>query len=86
MAKNQFLCLRCSPYLIGGSVSIITVRSDMVIRDISKFFLCLELVQIDTFILQCVEIPFHRGVVVGASCFAHTLAHMDRFTELYEGL
>ena len=58
----------------------------MVIRDISKFFLCLELVQIDTFILQCVEIPFHRGVVVWTSCFAHTLAHMDRFTELYEGL
>ena len=91
--KNQFLCLRCSPYLIGGAVSIITVGTDMVIRDISKFFhrmiqrfLCLELVQIDAFIFQCVEIPFHRGVVVWTSCSAHTLAHMDRFTELYEGL
>ena len=63
----------------------------MVLRDISKFFhrliqclLRLEIVQIDAFIFQCVEMPFHRGVVVWTSYFTHALDHMDRFTEFYE--
>lgn len=65
----------------------------MVIRDISKFFhhliqrlLCLEIVQFDAFIFQCVKISFHRSVVVRAPCFAHALAHMDRFTEFHKCL
>ena len=65
----------------------------MVVCDIGKLFhrliqrlLCLELVQIDAFIFQCVKIPFHRSVIVRWSCFAHTLAHMDGFTEFHKGL
>lgn len=67
--------------------------TDLVIRDISEFFhrliqrlLCLKLVRIKTFIFQCVEMPFHRGIVVGTSCFAHTLDYMDGFAEFHEGL
>lgn len=80
-----------SPCLIMGTVSIITMRTDMVIRNISKFLhcliqrlLCLEIVQIDAFIFQCVEISFYKSIVVWASCFAHTLTYMGRFTELHK--
>ena len=68
------------------------VGTDMVIRDISEFFhcliqrlLCLKLIQMNAFIFQCVEIPFHRGIVVWTSCFAHALAHMSGFAEFHEG-
>ncbi len=65
---KQSVPVRCT-------VSIIAVRTNMVVCDIGKFFhclvqrlLCLALVQIDAFVFQCVEIPFHRCVVVRASC------------------
>lgn len=61
-------------------------RLMLIFHRLIQRLLCLELVQIDAFIFQCVEIPFHRGVVVRRSCFAHTLAYMDGFTEFHESL
>lgn len=65
----------------------------MVVGDIDKFlycpvqfFLCPESLQVGTSILQHVEMPLHRRVVIWVSSLAHALGHMDRFAELYECL
>ncbi len=75
MAKNQFLYLRCRPYLIRSAVSIIVVRTDVVIRDISKFFhcliqhlLCLEIVQIHRILQMPLTYTGIPGRCGGVSC------------------
>ena len=54
----------------------------MVIRGIGEFLHCLvhlllrpEFIQIGAFVLQSVEVPFHRRIVVWVSGFAHALSH-----------
>ena len=47
-------------------------------------FLRLELIQVDTLILQCVEVAFHRGIVIRISGFAHALRDMSCFAEFDE--
>ena len=44
-------------------------------------FLRLELIQVDTLILQCVVVAFHRGIVIRISGFAHALRDMGRVAE-----
>ena len=63
----------------------------MVVRDISEFLhglvqflICSEFIELGAFVLQSVEVPFHRRIVVRVSGFAHALGHMDGFAELYE--
>ena len=65
----------------------------MVVRDISEFLhglvqflICPEFIELGTFILQGVEVPFHWRIVVWVSGFAHALCHMDGSAELYESL
>ena len=65
----------------------------MVVRDISEFLhglvqflLCPEFIELGTFILQGIEVPFHWRIVVGVSGFAHALCHMDGFAVFYESL
>ena len=65
----------------------------MVVRDISEFLhglvqflICPEFIELGTFILQGVEVPFHWRIVVGVSGFAHALCHMDGFAVFYESL
>ena len=60
----------------------------MVICDIGEFFHCLiqgcffpEFIQVCAFVLQCVEISLHRGIVVWVSGLAHALEHMDGFAK-----
>lgn len=81
----------CTPGFKGSFVSIIGMRADMIIGNIGKFlhcliqtFFCLEFIQIDAFILQCIEITFHRCIVIWISGFAHALCYMDRFAEFDE--
>ena len=54
----------------------------MVIRGISEMFnsvveslLVMIYVQMNLFILQRVKIPLHRGIVIRASSFVHTLCY-----------
>jgi len=54
----------------------------MVVGDIGEFFYYLvhlllrpEFIQIGAFVLQSVEVPFHRCVVVWVSGLAHALSH-----------
>lgn len=65
----------------------------MVVSGISEFLhgpvqlhLRSEFIEVGTFILQCVKVPFHWRIVVWVSGFAHALGHMDGFAELYESL
>ena len=65
----------------------------MVVRDISEFLhglvqflICSEFIELGTFILQGIEVPFHWRIVVGVSGFAHALCHMDGFAVFYESL
>ncbi len=80
------LCYR--PCFIWGSITIITVWTNMIIINVCKFFylliecfLCCKLIQICAFILQGIEITLHRCIVVRISCFAHALCHIYRFAE-----
>ena len=93
--SNQQACshrsLCCRPRLVWCVVAVITVRAHMVVGDIGEFlhglvqfFLCPKFVQICTFVLQSVEVPLHRRIVVWISGFAHALGHIGRFAELYE--
>lgn len=72
-----------------GTVSVKTMRTDMIIIDIRKFFHCLaerflglKLIQICTFVFQRVEISLHRCVVIRISCFAHALSHRDTLSAM----
>ena len=65
----------------------------MAVRDISEFLhdlvqflICSEFIELGTFILQGIEVPFHWRIVVGVSGFAHALCHMDGFAVFYESL
>lgn len=85
------LCRR--PCLVWRAVAVIAVRAYMVVRDISEFLhglvqflICSEFIELGTFILQGIEVPFHWRIVVGVSGFAHALYHMDGFAEFYECL
>lgn len=80
--------LCCRPCFIWGSITIITVWTNMIIINVCKFFylliecfLCCKLIQICAFILQGIEITLHRCIVVRISCFAHALCHIYRFAE-----
>ena len=80
------LCYR--PCFIWGSITIITVWTNMIIINVCKFFylliecfLCCKLIQICAFILQGIEVTLHRCIVVRISCFAHALCHIYRFAE-----
>ena len=89
--SRRSLC--CRPCLVWRAVAVIAVRAYMVVRDISEFLhglvqflICSEFIELGTFILQGVEVPFHWRIVVGVSGFAHALYHMDGFAEFYECL
>lgn len=65
----------------------------MVVGNIGKFLYGLvqfifrpKFIEVGTFVLQGVEVPFHRGIVVWVSGFAHALGHMDGFAEFYKSL
>lgn len=80
------LCYR--PCFIWGSITIITVWTNMIIINVCKFFylliecfLCCKLIQICAFILQGIEVTLHRCIVVRIPCFAHALCHIYRFAE-----
>lgn len=87
------LSLCCRPCLVWRAVAVIAVRAYMVVRDIGEFLhglvqflICSEFIELGTFILQGVEVPFHWRIVVWVSGFAHALCHMDVFAEFYESL
>ena len=76
------LCYR--PCFIWGSITIITVWTNMIIINVCKFFylliecfLCCKLIQICAFILQGIEVTLHRCIVVRIPCFAHALCHIS---------
>ena len=80
--------LLCAPCFKRGFISVIGMRPHMVICDIGEFFHCLiqgcffpEFIQVCAFVLQCVEISLHRGIVVWVSGLAHALEHMDGFAK-----
>ena len=80
-----------APCFKRGFVSIIGMGPYMVVDDIGEFLHCLvhlrlrpEFIQIGAFVLQSVEVPFHRCIVVWVSCFAHALGHASGFTEFHE--
>ena len=86
--KIVLINLCCRPCFIWGSITIITVWTNMIIINVCKFFylliecfLCCKLIQICAFILQGIEITLHRCIVVRISCFAHALCHIYRFAE-----
>ena len=63
----------------------------MVVMNVCKFLnclikliFCLIFMQVDALILQCVEIPFHRRIVIWISGFAHALRHLYGFAEFCE--
>lgn len=65
--------------------------TDVVIGDVSELlhcpvhvFLRLKIIEAGAFVLQGVEVPLHRGVIVGVSSLAHALCDMDAFTKLRE--
>ncbi len=65
----------------------------MVVMDISEFLNCLVkllfslvFMQVGALVFQCVEIPFHRRIVIGTSGSAHALCHVYGLTEFREGL
>lgn len=65
----------------------------MVVSRISEFLhapvqliFCPKFIKVSTFILQSVEVPLHRRIVVWVSGFAHDLDHMHGFAELYKSL
>ena len=71
-----------APCFEGGLVPVVGMGAHMVIRGIGEFLHCLvhlllrpEFIQIGAFVLQSVEVPFHRCVVVWVSGFAHALSH-----------
>ena len=86
--SNQAICsgspfLSCDSCLIWRTVTVGAMRAYMIVVDIGKFlhclvefFLCFELIQICAFILQCIEVTLHRCIVIGITCFAHTLRHI----------
>ena len=89
--SRRSLC--CRPCLVWRAVAVIAVRAYMAVRDISEFLhglvqflICPEFIELGTFILQGVEVPFHRRIVVGVSGFALALCHMDGFAVFYESL
>lgn len=86
--KIVLINLCCRPCFIWGSITIITVWTNMIIINVCKFFylliecfLCCKLIQICAFILQGIEVTLHRCIVVRISCFAHALCHIYRFAE-----
>ena len=86
--KIVLINLCCRPCFIWGSITIITVWTNMIIINVCKFFylliecfLCCKLIQICAFILQGIEITLHRCIVVRIPCFAHALCHIYRFAE-----
>ena len=93
--SNQKTCFRhslsCCPRLVWYAVAVIAVWVHMIVGNIGEFlhglvqfFLHPKFVQICTFVLQRVEVPLHRRIVIWISGFAHALDHMSRFAELYE--
>ena len=95
--SDQEVCSRlslcCHPRLVWRSIAVIAVRAHVVVRGMSEFFHGLvqfilrpKSIEVDTFVLQCVEVPLHWCIVIWVSGFAHALGHMDGFTELYESL
>ena len=86
--KIVLINLCCRPCFIWGSITIITVWTNMIIINVCKFFylliecfLCCKLIQICAFILQGIEVTLHRCIVVRISCFAHALCHIYRVAE-----
>ena len=86
--KIVLINLCCRPCFIWGSITIITVWTNMIIINVCKFFylliecfLCCKLIQICAFILQGIEVTLHRCIVVRIPCFAHALCHIYRFAE-----
>ena len=95
--SNQEACFRlslcCHSCLVWCAIAVIAVRAYMVVSSISKFlhgpvkFLFRpEFIDVGTFVLQGVEVPFHWRIVIWVPCFAHALGHVDGFAELYECL
>ena len=63
--------LCCATSFKGRFVTIIRMRTHVIIGNICEFlhcliqtFFCPELIQICAFILQRIEIPFHGGIVI----------------------
>ena len=86
--KIVLINLCCRPCFIWGSITIITVWTNMIIINVCKFFylliecfLCCKFIQICAFILQGIEVTLHRCIVVRISCVAHALCHIYRFAE-----
>ena len=66
------------------------VRAHIVVGNIGEFlhglvhlFLRPKFVQIYTFVLQSVEVPLHRRIVIWISGFLHVPSHMGRFAKLF---
>ena len=79
------------PRLIRRAVTVIAVRAYMVVGGVGEFLHCSvqlllrpEVIQVGAFVLQGVDVSFHRCIVVWVSCLTHALGHMDRFAKLYE--
>ena len=66
------------------------MRAYMVVSGISEFLHGLvqlllrpKFIEVGAFILQGIEIPLHRRIVIWVSGLAHALGYMDRFAEFY---
>lgn len=88
---RSYIPLCCRPPLVRCTVAIIAVGTDMIISNICKFFhrpvhlfLCPEFIQVRTFILQRVEVPFHRRIIIRIPRLAHALSDAHAFTELHK--
>ena len=93
--SNQKACSRRSlcycPHLVWCAVAVTAVWAHMVegnigefLHGLVQFLLRPKFVQICTLVLQSVEVPLHRRIVVWISGFTHALRHMGRFTKFYE--
>ena len=79
--------------LVRRFVVIIRMRSYMIILYIRKFFdccveffLCVIIMLINKIIFQCIEISFHRSIIIWISSLTHALSNtkiLTKFCELF---